>query len=101
MNEAFAYAKKIGNKIMRRDFAMALWPNSRAKSAHANLCNLCNGKTKKVDIEAVPVICTTLGVTSDYLFGLSPYPTKGEESDALREKIAELNTLIESIKALI
>ena len=101
INEAFAYAKEMGNKVMKKDLALMLWKKSKEKSALANVSNLCNGKTKKVDIDAVPVICGLLGVTADFLFGLSIYPTRGEETKALREKINEMNLLIEGMKALV
>lgn len=101
LNEAFAYAKEKGNKIMKRDLAQALWKKSRLKTALANLSNLCNGKTKKVDIEAVPTICATLGVSSDFLFGISLYPTKEAEIQGLRERLASMAMLLEEIKQLV
>lgn len=101
INEAFAYAKETGNKVMKKDLAKILWPKSKEKSALVNVSNLCNGKTKKVDIVAVPTICRVLGVTSDFLFGLSPHPTRGAETDALRKQLAEMSVLIEGMKALV
>lgn len=101
INEAFAYAKEIGKKVMKRDLARILWPQSKEKSALANISNLCNGKTKKVDIDAVPVICGQLGVTADFLFGLSIFPTRKAEAEALQAKIEEMTLILEGMKALI
>ena len=89
LNEAFAYAKANGNKTKKIDLAKILWSDSSAKTAHANFSNLCSGKTKKIDIEAVPVICEKLGVTADYLFGISKEPTREKELSELRAKILE------------
>lgn len=87
LNESFALAKEKGNKVKKLDLAKILWPESKDKTAHTNMSNLMHGKVKKIDIDAVPVICAHLGVTADYLFGLAEEPTKGEEFEALREKI--------------
>lgn len=87
LDESFAIAKENGNKIKKLELARILWPESKDKTAHTNMSNLMHGKVKKIDIEAVPVICKKLGVTADYLFGLSSEPTKSEEFEALRIKI--------------
>lgn len=87
LNEAFAFAKDSGKKVMKKSLAAELWPGSRPKTAHANISNLCNGKTKKIDIGAVPVICKALGVSADYLFGIDEAPTKAIALKELRERI--------------
>lgn len=90
LSDAFVYAKNNGNKVMKRDLAKILWEDSREKTAVANISNLCNGKTKKIDIEAVPIICEKLGITADYLFGLTHNPTREGELEELREKVNAL-----------
>ena len=99
INEAFAYAKEVGKKVMKRDLALILWKKSKKKSAMANISNLCGGKTKKVDIEAVPVICDYLGVTADFLFGMSPYPTRQKETQLLKAKMEEMALIMEEMKS--
>ena len=90
LSEAFVYAKNKGNKVMKRDLAKILWNDSRERTAVANISNLCNGKTKKIDIDAVPIICKELGVTADYLFGVASTPTREGELEELRARVAEL-----------
>lgn len=97
LNESFEYAKSAGKKVMKRELASELWPDSRDKTANANISNLCNGKTKKIDIDAVPVICERLGVTADYLFGLSPLQTRDMEVKELRDKMMEIQGRLASI----
>lgn len=90
LNEAFEYAKKVeGKKCKKIDLAKILWGDSTAKTAHTNFSNLANGKSKKVNIDAIPVICKHLGITADFLFGLSKEPTREQEFIALKEKIEE------------
>lgn len=87
LDESFAVAKENGNKIKKLELARILWPDSKDKTAHTNMSNLTHGKVKKIDIDAVPIICEKLGVTADYLFGISKEPTKSEEFEALRSQI--------------
>lgn len=87
--ESFDRAKEKGNGVRKLDLAKILWPESKDKAAHTNMSNLIHGKVKKIDIAAVPIICERLGVTADYLFGLSNEPTRGEEFENLRTKFIE------------
>lgn len=90
LNEAFEYAKKVdGRKIKKIDLAKILWGDSTAKTAHTNFSNLANGKSKKINIDAIPIICKHLGVTADFLFGLSQEPTKAQEFQTLKAQILE------------
>lgn len=90
LNESFEFAKCEGKKVMKRELASELWPDSRDKTANANISNLCNGKTKKIDIDAVPIICERLGVTADFLFGISPLQTRDMEVKSIRDKMMEI-----------
>lgn len=90
LNEAFNYAKIVeGRKLKKIDLAKILWASSSEKTAHANFSNLANGKSKKINIDAIPVICKHLGVTADYLFGLAAEPTKEKEFLSLKSQILE------------
>lgn len=77
--------------------ARELWTESSLRSAQANFSNLCSGVTKKIDIEMVPVICEKLGVTADYLFGLTQQPTREGELEELRKRVIELLDSFDSI----
>jgi hypothetical protein len=87
--ESFDHAKEKGNGVRKLDLAKILWPESKEKAAHTNMSNLIHGKVKKIDIAAVPIICERLGVTADYLFGISSEPTRSEEFENLRTKFVE------------
>ena len=95
INEAFDYAKKEGRRVKKFDMAQELWSESSLRAAQANLSNLCSGFTKKIDIAMVPIICERLGVTADYLFGLSEHPTREGELQELRTKVESLLTKLE------
>lgn len=92
IKEALAYAKE--NELIKKnaDLANELWCDSSEKSAYMNFRNLIKGKSKKINIEDVPYICKTLGVSADYLFGLSDVRTTKEEKETL---IARANEIIE------
>ena len=96
LNEAFDYAKKNGKKVKKYDMAQELWNESSLRAAQANLSNLCSGVTKKIDIAMVPIICERLGVTADYLFGLTAHPTREGELSELREKVENLLATLEA-----
>lgn len=113
LNEAIAFARKNGMKIRKVDFAQMLWKKSSAKTAHTNYSNLAGGKNKKIDIEAVPMICQTLGVSADFLFGLTDEPTKkgeiaiaienspqGAATKVLKNILPELEEVCDTLKQL-
>lgn len=92
IKEALAYAKEVG--LINKDYELAnkLWSDSSEKSAYMNFRNLIRGKSKKINIGDVPYICKTLGVSADYLFGLSEVRTNKEEMETI---IAKANEIIE------
>ena len=75
IKEALAYAKENGLIKKNSDLANELWCDSSEKSASMNFRNLIEGKSKKINIGDIPYICKTLGVSADYLFGLSDVRT--------------------------
>lgn len=79
INEAIALAKSKGMTISKLELAKKLWPESDDITAKANFCNLASGRSKKINVNAVPVLCTELGVSADYLFGLSNAPGTPED----------------------
>lgn len=85
INEAIAE----GRLHSKSELARILWGGSSNRSAYMNYNNLASGKSKKIDIDAVPVICEKLGVSADYLFGLSDIPRPNEALDNLKESIKE------------
>lgn len=70
VNEAIALAEAIGKKIMKKDLAKKIWPNSRPEAQAVNMTNLCSGITKKVNPDWIVTICRETGCTADFLLGI-------------------------------
>lgn len=92
LKESMAFAKEQGRKIKRLDLARSIWPDSSDRAAYMNLHNLESGVVKSITPEAVEVITSVCGVSSDFLLGLTDVPNDSERikkmegiSDSLRE----------------
>lgn len=70
VNEAIALAEAMGKKIMKKDLAKKIWPNSRPEAQAVNMTNLCSGITKKVNPDWIVTICRETGCTADFLLGI-------------------------------
>lgn len=99
LKEAIAYAKEKGllGKKQKKELAQALWPNSTPRAAYMNFLNLKTGRSKKVDIEKVPTICRILGVSADFLFGLTDVPNITPKKDEIADKAREIITLASAL----
>lgn len=99
LKEAIAYAKEKGllGKKQKKELAQALWPNSTPRAAYMNFLNLETGHSKKVDIEKVPTICRILGVSADFLFGLTDVPNITPKKDEIADKAREIITLASAL----
>ena len=71
IEEAIARAKQQGNKVLKKDIAARLWPDSAPVAQQVNITRLCAGKTPRINVEWVTIICEMTGCTADFLFGLS------------------------------
>ena len=71
IEEAIARAKQQGNKVLKKDIAARLWPYSTPVAQQVNITRLCAGKTPRINVEWVSVICEMTGCSADFLFGLS------------------------------
>lgn len=71
IEEAIARAKQQGNKVLKKDIAARLWPDSTPVAQQVNITRLCAGKTPRINVEWVNVICEMTGCTADFLFGRS------------------------------
>lgn len=100
LNEAVKYAKTT-KRVRKTNLAQMLWPESTSRTARANFSNLISGKNKKIDISAVPIICSELGVSADFLFGLSMEPNGGVNEDMMKaivENNEKMRRLVEALK---
>lgn len=71
IEQAIARAKERGNKVLKKDIAASLWPDSMPAVQQVNMTNLCNGVTARIAPEWVNIICSMTGCSADFLFGLS------------------------------
>ncbi len=68
---AIARAKEKGKKVMKKDIAARLWPDSNQAAQQVNMTALCTGKTTRINPEWVNIICEMCECSADFLFGLS------------------------------
>lgn len=101
IREAFDYAKSCGRTVKKKDLSVLLWEKSSTATARANFTNLQSGRVRKLEAEKIIIICNYLGVTADYLLGLSDSPTRYEEKeqindclDTIGEKVTEIRNKI-------
>lgn len=98
LKEAFARAKELGLVRRKSDLAREIWSNSTApKGAYMNFLNLERGKTKKIDIDAIVLLCEKLAVTPEYLFGMSDNPSIADYEADVKEKAEEIIRIAQSI----
>lgn len=71
IDEAIARAKTDGRKIMKKEIAARLWPDTSPVGQQVNMSALCSGKKSRINIEWVGIICEMTGCSADFLFGLS------------------------------
>lgn len=71
IEQALARAKEQGKKVLKKDLAAKLWPDSAPAAQQVNMTALCAGKTTKINPDWVAIICDETGCTADFLFGLS------------------------------
>lgn len=69
LQEAIARSKRMGVKILKKDLAARLWPESSEASQQIRMTALCQGKLKMIRPEWITIICDVCGCTADYLFG--------------------------------
>lgn len=71
IEQAIARAKDAGRKVLKKDIAARLWPNSNETAQQVNMSALCKGATARINPEWVNIICEMTGCTADFLFGIT------------------------------
>ena len=71
IEQALARAKEQGKKVLKKDLAAKLWPDSAPAAQQVNMTGLCNGSTARINPEWVNIICEMTGCTADFLFGIT------------------------------
>jgi len=69
IEEALAYAALKGKKILKKDLYPKLYPDANEQTAQVNFSNLLSGRTERIKIEWVVIICQECGVSPNFLFG--------------------------------
>jgi hypothetical protein len=65
--EALEYAN-IKERAKKKDLAKLLWPDSSGSTQGVNMSKLISGKTKKVNPDWIPIICSFCRVSPSFLF---------------------------------
>ena len=71
IEQAIARAKEQGKKVLKKDLAARMWPDSTPEAQQVNMTILCSGRAKRINPDWVNIICEMTGCTADFLFGLS------------------------------
>ena len=71
IEQAIARSKERGNKVLKKDIAARLWPDSTPVAQQVNITRLCAGRTPRIEERWIPIICEMTGCSADFLFGLS------------------------------
>lgn len=66
------YAANNGKRMTQDELASYIWPSSSKESRNININKLINGRTKRVDIDAIKTICKTTGVDANFLLNMKP-----------------------------
>lgn len=72
INEAvLAFNSKNEGGISLLHLAKKIWPESETKTQQVSISKLVNGKTRRIEMDWVKIICEETGVSPDFLFGYS------------------------------
>ena len=71
IEQAIARAKEQGKKVLKKDIAARLWPDSTAVAQQVNMTALCNGTTARVNPAWIVIICEMTGCTAEFLLGIT------------------------------
>lgn len=70
IEEAIASARLDGRKVLKKDLAAQLWPDSTEVAQQVNMTNLINGSTQRFCADWIVTICKMTGCSADFLFGI-------------------------------
>lgn len=66
-----AHKSRTNTEVTLVEIAEKIWPESDTLNSRVLMSKLANGHRKQVSIETVKIICETLQVSPDFLFGYS------------------------------
>lgn len=73
INEAIAYNEMQGKKIVKKDLALLLFPESSEESAQVSFNCLRTGKTTRIKVEWITKLCKALDVKPNQLLGYESF----------------------------
>lgn len=69
VNEAIAQSEANGNKVLKQEIAKKLFSGANENTQRVNMSNLCRGKTQRIKLEWINIICHECDCTPNFLFG--------------------------------
>lgn len=92
------YARQF-RPISKQTLGALLW-GKEGVTSRINLRNLASGKSISVKIDHVITLCKELNVSADFLFGLTEFPNRELEKEAIKQELAELNEKTNELSAM-
>lgn len=68
---AIARAKESGKKVLKKEIAARLWPDSSPETQQVLMTKVVSGKQDKLSSEQLRIICEMTGCSADFLLGLT------------------------------
>lgn len=94
LKEAFEWAKAHGKVKTAKEFAMRVWTGVPAKSAYMNFNNMCTGRVNSITPGLAKAISRELGVSTDYLLGVSDVISEDEIKRLVTDKANEIINIV-------
>lgn len=70
LSTAISQAKEKGVKVLKKELAAKLWPNSKEITQQVNMSSLISGRTSRISLDMIHVICHELKCTPNLLFNI-------------------------------
>lgn len=63
-------------KLLKRDLGKELFKSAKPATIKVNTSNLITGKTSRISLKLVKIICDMTGVDANFLFNIKPMKRK-------------------------
>ncbi len=94
LRDAFDYAKKKGRVKTKTETAQKIWKNVSPKSAYVNFNNLEVGKVNSITPRLAKAIYNELGVSMDFLLGISDIENNEDMKEQVKDKANEIINIV-------
>jgi hypothetical protein len=75
LKEAILHANRNNKRVTMKSLSLLLWENTNPHTLNNNIHNLATGKTDRVKVDWVKIICDETGVDANFLFGIKQMKT--------------------------